>query len=295
MGQTARDIARSVEDSIRRGELRAGRRAAHGAGPGHRPRRQPVDGGQRLPRVAAAWGAGRIGAPGHPRPAAAAGLLPAAHGRSPRDPGPAHRWTRPRPPAPAPPAGRSTLTRATGHPPVSPRLAQVAGRRLEADGIDGSSLAVVGGALDGVERVLGAWLHPGDRVVVEDPGYTASLDLLVALGMEVVPVGDGRAGHPPRPARRRPRAGCRCRAGHPPGPESDRRGVGRGTGRRTGDRSCPGIRTSSSSRTTMPARRRGCPPGRCAGPGSAGPRSARCPSGSAPTCGSPSWPVTRPP
>jgi DNA-binding transcriptional MocR family regulator len=95
---------------------------------------------------------------------------------------------------------RSAATpRGYGRPAVSPRLAEVAGTELAADGIDTRALAVVGGALDGVERVLGAWLHPGDRVVVEDPGYTASLDLLLALGMEVVPVGmDERGMRPDR-------------------------------------------------------------------------------------------------
>lgn len=75
-----------------------------------------------------------------------------------------------------------------GEPAVSPRLATVAVDRLACEGIDASHLAVVAGALDGVERVLGAWLRPGDRVAVEDPGYSAALDLLAALDLEVVPV-----------------------------------------------------------------------------------------------------------
>lgn len=96
-----------------------------------------------------------------------------------------------------PPADRET--RCYGAPPVSPRLAEVTRSKLRDDGIDARHLAVVGGALDGVERVVGAWLRPGDRIAVEDPGYTAAIDLLTALGLELVPVPlDDRGARPDR-------------------------------------------------------------------------------------------------
>ena len=78
-----------------------------------------------------------------------------------------------------------------------PALVEAAGAELTADGIPSEALAVVGGALDGIERVLAAQLNPGDRVAVEDPCFTRVLDLLGALRLDPVPVavdGDG-----PRP------------------------------------------------------------------------------------------------
>jgi DNA-binding transcriptional MocR family regulator len=71
---------------------------------------------------------------------------------------------------------------------VLPRLERLAAEHLAADGLDPRHLAVVSGALDGVERLLGSWLAVGDRVVVEDPGYTAVLDLVAAMGFVPVPL-----------------------------------------------------------------------------------------------------------
>jgi DNA-binding transcriptional MocR family regulator len=73
-----------------------------------------------------------------------------------------------------------------------PWLLELARRQFETDKIPANSLAIMGGALDAIERVLQAHLRPGDRVAVEDPGYYEIFDLLRALGLtlEAVSVDD---------------------------------------------------------------------------------------------------------
>lgn len=60
-----------------------------------------------------------------------------------------------------------------------------------------SGPTLVSGALDGIERALQAHLRPGDRVAVEDPGYTAVLHLAAALNLPAVPVPVDRRGPTP--------------------------------------------------------------------------------------------------
>src|SRR6266511_1731358 len=96
----------------------------------------------------------------------------------------------------APPA------RLYGEAPNLPELVELARGQLDRDGVPPGPVAVVSGALDGIERVLVAHTRPGDRVAVEDPGYPPVFDLLATLGLTPEPVRLDRAG-PARGALRR--------------------------------------------------------------------------------------------
>jgi len=91
-------------------------------------------------------------------------------------------------------AGLNGSTTTYGDPAVAPELEKAVAPLLESEGVPVGSLVVAGGAGDAIERALGAWLHPGDAVAVEDPGWFAIADLIRAMGLVVVPVGIDESG-----------------------------------------------------------------------------------------------------
>lgn len=80
-------------------------------------------------------------------------------------------------------------------------LVDLARAQFVEDGVDGTHVAVVSGAMDGLERVLREHLRGGDRVIVEDPCFTGILDLLNALSLTPVPVPVDDEGLEPGPLR----------------------------------------------------------------------------------------------
>jgi DNA-binding transcriptional MocR family regulator len=72
--------------------------------------------------------------------------------------------------------------------PVLPELAALARADFAEAGVEARAICLASGALDAVERVLGAHLAAGERVAVEDPCYSALLDLVRAMGLIPVPV-----------------------------------------------------------------------------------------------------------
>ncbi|WP_179429078.1 aminotransferase class I/II-fold pyridoxal phosphate-dependent enzyme [Spelaeicoccus albus] len=80
---------------------------------------------------------------------------------------------------------------------VIPELATPLEARFQRDGVVGA-LGVTNGALDAIERISQVWLHPGDRVIVEDPCWTTQRTLLQMLGLEAVGVTIDDEGIDPR-------------------------------------------------------------------------------------------------
>jgi DNA-binding transcriptional MocR family regulator len=204
-GSTAREIAGSVETSVRKGELRAGDRLPTvrelagrlGTSPATvnsayrilRERGLVIAEGRRGTRVAprpAVWvpTAGPVA-----RPGGAGGRRDLAVGLP--------------DPALLPPVGPA-LARIDAESKMrldgpDPELIELARASFAADGLRAETLAVTSGAFDAFERVLQAHLRPGDRVMVEDPTYPPIRDLLLALGLVEVPVPIDERGFQPEP------------------------------------------------------------------------------------------------
>lgn len=68
----------------------------------------------------------------------------------------------------------------------SEALLDQARRRLHADGVAGDHLAVVNGAMDGIERALSTHLVAGDTIALEDPTYPPYVELARAMQLRVV-------------------------------------------------------------------------------------------------------------
>jgi DNA-binding transcriptional MocR family regulator len=97
-----------------------------------------------------------------------------------------------------------------GGPARLPRLVELAEAAFAADEIAGGPIAVTGGALDAIERVLQTHLRPGDRVVLEDPCWPRITDLVRALGLQPEPAAVDRRGLVPAALERALARGARA-------------------------------------------------------------------------------------
>jgi DNA-binding transcriptional MocR family regulator len=109
-------------------------------------------------------------------------------------------------------------------------LVRMAARGFRADGVAAGPIAILSGAMDAMERVLGAHLRPGDMIGIEDPSYSGTLDSVAALGLVAEPIALDDFGPVPRSVEAALRAGSRAiiltpRAQNPTGAAFDRRRV----------------------------------------------------------------------
>jgi DNA-binding transcriptional MocR family regulator len=191
-GRNARELARSIEQAVHLGALSPGDALP--------PIRQLAASSRLSPvTVAAAYrrlharglvvGQGRRGTRVRPNPASPAvaadqrpapeGLVDLATGNPDADL------------LPSPALVMSSLSRSPrlyGDAALDPRLLAFAAGEFSADGVNAGHLAVVSGALDGIERLLREHLRPGDRIGIEDPSLPALIDLVTASGFTAVPI-----------------------------------------------------------------------------------------------------------
>jgi DNA-binding transcriptional MocR family regulator len=211
-GRTARTIAGSVEARIRDGELRPGARlptirtlaAELGVSP-----MTVATAYRELRRRGLISSAGRRGTRVSERPPLPVSYAPVV------PPGVRDLATGNPDPELLPPLDNAVARldcRPRAHPlsGKTDRLVELAEGSFAADGIATAALAVVAGALDGVERVLTAHLAPGDVVAVEDPAFFRTLDLLRALGLVPAPVAVDDDGPRPNALERALAAGARA-------------------------------------------------------------------------------------
>lgn len=85
-------------------------------------------------------------------------------------------------------AMRPRSARMYGTPVMNPELERYARAWLSADCPAGFAIDPTHGAVDAVERLLSAYLAPGDQVAVEDPCFLSSINTLRTAGFEATGV-----------------------------------------------------------------------------------------------------------
>lgn len=194
-GRTAAQVARSVEDAVAAGDLRAGEHLPSIRALGEdldlangtvarayrllRDRGVVVTDGRRGTRV-------RARSVVSPRQSIGLVIPDGAADLSSGEPDPA--LLPDLGPHLAAAAGAGGLYGEDPSPHLHPGLRDALMARAARHDVPTDHLAVTSGALDGVERVLEVHLRPGDVVAVEDPGWPNLLDLVAALGLRSMPL-----------------------------------------------------------------------------------------------------------
>lgn len=80
------------------------------------------------------------------------------------------------------------VPRLYGEEPLHRGLIDIMRKEMKADGVRANRCFAVNGTMDGLDRLFAEHLRPGDRVAVEDPGFTGHHDLIASRGLTLVPV-----------------------------------------------------------------------------------------------------------